>query len=153
MTTAAGAHTAVVVVIPCGRQKLDRAAPAGELYVGSMHREARRAADRLTESGGTVLILSAKHGLIGFDTVIEPYDMTIGHPDAVTAAVVRGQAAELIPAGAHVVGLLPLRYAALLGEAGVAAEQVLAGTRGIGYQKARLTRIRQHCWDGIDTTP
>lgn len=133
--------TGPVVIIPCGARKLARPAPAGELYVGSQHRLARRAGDRLTSAGGLVLILSAKHGLLGLGTVIGPYDMTIGDPAAVTSGVVRGQAAALIPAGAVVVSLLPARYAALLDAAGVVATHVLAGAGGMGAQRAVLAGI------------
>ncbi|MGV9310475.1 MULTISPECIES: hypothetical protein [unclassified Nonomuraea] len=44
--------------------------PAGELYTGSYHRAARRAADALTHDGGRVLNLSALHGLVELDQML-----------------------------------------------------------------------------------
>lgn len=63
-----------LLVIGCGKAKLDRPAPARELYTGSLFRAARRYAE---ESGDRWMIVSAKHGLIDPDRVIEPYDATI----------------------------------------------------------------------------
>ena len=68
---------------PCGSRKLDRPAPAGEMYVGSYDRACARAA---AARGGRVLIISAKHGLLDPATVIEPYDLRMGQPGSVTAS-------------------------------------------------------------------
>lgn len=59
------------LIVGCGAAKLDRAAPARELYTGSLFRAARAYAER---SGLPWRILSAEHGLISPDKVIEPYD-------------------------------------------------------------------------------
>lgn len=63
-----------VVLIGCGATKLDHAAPAKDLYVGNLFR-ARRAYAEAT--GAPWAILSARHGLVLPDTVIEPYDVTL----------------------------------------------------------------------------
>ncbi|MFD4170769.1 hypothetical protein ACFWQ1_22500 [Streptomyces albidoflavus] len=39
-----------------------------------MHTMARQAADALVAGGGTVLVLSALHGLLPLDEKVEPYD-------------------------------------------------------------------------------
>ncbi|WP_322974053.1 DUF6884 domain-containing protein [Actinacidiphila oryziradicis] len=51
--------------------------PAGELYTGSYHRAARRAAETLMQGAraGRVLILSARWGLVAPDERIAPYDL------------------------------------------------------------------------------
>lgn len=155
--------TPAVVVIPCGRRKLDRPAPAGELYVGGQHRLARAAADRLVSDpavGGIVLILSAKYGLLRTEDVIAPYDVTIGDPAAVLPSAVRAQTAGLIPRAAfggpwQVVSLLPAAYAALLDEAlrytgrEMTVTHALAGTRGIGEQRARLAALARDGWAAL----
>jgi hypothetical protein len=74
------------------------AAPAGELYVGSYHRACRAAADALTEGGGTVLVLSARYGLVPLDQVLEPYDLTFSDRGAATDLYLQAQARKL---GAH----------------------------------------------------
>jgi len=63
-----------VIVIGCGKVKLDRRAPARELYTGSLFVAARRYAEA---SGQTWAILSAKHGLVGPHVELEPYDVVL----------------------------------------------------------------------------
>lgn len=61
----------VVVVIPCGAEKLDATAPARDLYVGSMFRMALAAAEaEIAGTSGRILILSALHGLLELDTIV-----------------------------------------------------------------------------------
>lgn len=50
-----------MIVIGCGKAKLDRAAPARELYTGSLFRMARRYA---VASKRPWVILSGAHGII-----------------------------------------------------------------------------------------
>lgn len=69
----AATHTTVrVALIGCGKTKLDHAAPAKDLYTGNLFAAARAH----VEAGGydAWFVLSAKHGLVHPDTVIEPYD-------------------------------------------------------------------------------
>ncbi|MGJ3558932.1 DUF6884 domain-containing protein [Streptomyces sp. INA 01156] len=84
-----------LVVIPCAARKLGHPAPAGELYVGSYHRACRAAADQLTTSGGTVLILSGRYGLVPPSMVLQPYDTRIGDARSVSTDKLREQAGEL----------------------------------------------------------
>lgn len=136
------AAKAPIVVIPCGAQKLDSPAPAGMMYVGQQHRLARQAADTLARNlDARVLILSAKYGLLDLDTVIEPYDMTIGHPDAVTSLDV---ARQLIGMDARtIIALTPRDYTALLrGRVGTRVEERLAGTSSIFEQRSILAKVK-----------
>ncbi|GAB1646877.1 DUF6884 domain-containing protein [Krasilnikovia sp. MM14-A1259] len=137
---AAAADPREVVVIPCGSRKLDRPAPAGEMYVGSYHRACARAA---ATRGGRVLIISAKFGLLDPSTVIEPYDLRMGQRGSVTAKQVREQAARLGVLDAPRVTVMAGRaYVALASQAwGRNVEQPLGGTRGIGQQMARLALL------------
>jgi len=128
-----------VVVIPCGGKKLDEAAPAGELYVGSYHRAARRAADAL---GGRVLILSALHGLVDLDTVLEPYDLRMGQPGSVAPERLAEQAVALgVADSLNVAVLAGKAYADAASSVWPHAVRPLDGTRGMGEQLARLAAI------------
>lgn len=69
----------VVMVIPCGKDKLDHAAAASDLYTGSAFKAALAAAlHQVDGDRSKVLILSALHGLVGLDDVLEPYDVKMG---------------------------------------------------------------------------
>lgn len=112
-------------VIPCGGAKLDRAAPARDLYTGSMFRHTLTNVERCAagdEAAGLgpvrILILSAKYGLVQLDDVLEPYDLKMGKTGSVTAETLAEQAYALgIDYGAEVYALLPKRYLQRLDEA------------------------------------
>jgi hypothetical protein len=128
------------VIIPCGREKLDRPAPAGQLYVGGQHRLARKAADALTgQFGGTVRILSAWYGLLDVGDGVFPYDVTVGDTDAIGAAELRVQCTARLTDPGVIVSLLPGKYARLLDTAaGRPIVHLLDGSRGLLEQRARL---------------
>lgn len=63
-----------VHLVACVAGKLDRPAPARELYRSPWFQKARAYVDR---QGGRWFILSAKYGLIAPDEIIEPYDETL----------------------------------------------------------------------------
>ena len=143
-----------LVVVPCSAAKLWHAAPAGELYTGTFHKLARQAGAALVEQhGGQVVILSALHGLLQLDQVVEPYDLTMGQPGAVKVHVVALQLLQLLRAQDRtpaVVALLPRAYRAVLAGA---VEQLPAdvrprmyepmrGAAGVGYQRQRLAQLR-----------
>jgi hypothetical protein len=56
-------------------QKLQRPAPARELYVSQLFKKASAYAERTCDRW---YILSAKHDLVHPDEVIEPYDVRLG---------------------------------------------------------------------------
>jgi hypothetical protein len=62
-----------IALVACCGQKLDRAAPAGDLYTSPLFKKA--AAYARTFDGW--YILSAKYGLVRPDAVIAPYDCTL----------------------------------------------------------------------------
>jgi len=131
-----------LVIVPCSAAKLDRPAPAGELYRGSLHTMCRRAADTLTATGGTVLVLSALHGFLTLDQVVEPYDQRIGRPGSITAAELREQAHRIgIAAARDVTVLAGGDYAAAVRAVWPQARNPLAGSRGIGEMRHRLAQL------------
>jgi hypothetical protein len=128
-------------VIPCGAAKTGHAASAETLYTGAMFRHTLAAAKSAARfDGGQVLILSAEHGLIALDTILEPYDRKMGQPGSVTAARVAEQAVKLGLGDAEVYAFLPRAYLAVLEEAlnslGALVHNVYEGARGIGDQRA-----------------
>ncbi|WP_330346643.1 hypothetical protein OG858_47440 (plasmid) [Streptomyces europaeiscabiei] len=138
-TAAAGGP---VVVIPCSGRKLGRPAPAGEIYTGSLHRMARRTADALTATGGTVLVLSALHGLTPLDRVIEPYDHQWTDSGSITVGELRAQAEAFGLADAESVILLtPGEYTRRAAAVWPHARTPLAHL-GIGQQRGRLAALR-----------
>ncbi len=129
------------VIVGCGSAKLGRPAAAGAMYVGSYHRAARRAAAALTDDAHT-LILSARYGLLRLDDPIEPYELRIGDPQAISSPALRDQAESL--------RLLVLdRCIVLAGGCYVEVckpvwpylEHPLAGTQGIGEQMSKLAAL------------
>ena len=71
--------SARALVVGCGAAKRSEAAPARDLYTGSLFRAAREHAEG---SGLPWRILSAEYGLLTPDKVVEPYDrhMRTRHP-------------------------------------------------------------------------
>lgn len=137
----------ITYVIPCGGQKLDRPAPARDLYVGQMFRHTLANVERLAaldEAEGRgparVLILSALHGLVDLDQELAPYDQRMDQKGSVSAEVLAAQALERgIDWGAQVYALLPKPYLARLDAAlrtlDVYVQDVYEGCGGIGEQR------------------
>ena len=65
-----------VALVACSRVKLDRAAPACDLYFSPLFRAARAHAER-QYGPGRWLILSAHWGLVDPERVLGPYDVTL----------------------------------------------------------------------------
>jgi hypothetical protein len=61
-------------LVGCGKGKLDHAAPARSLYTGDLF---RKASGYCIANYDAWYILSAKHGLLDPDEVIEPYDLSL----------------------------------------------------------------------------
>lgn len=130
-----------LVVVPCSRSKLARPAAAARLYTGPFHVAARRAAARLRAR--RVLVLSARHGLLDLDTVVEPYDQAMGEPGAVTTEALRSQALVMGegPDTPLVILLLPRAYAEAVGTLWPDAQRPLAGATSRGEQLHRLASL------------
>lgn len=64
-----------VGLVGCASAKLSRPAPARDLYTSALFRKASAYAERECDLW---FILSAKHGLLDPDEVIEPYDVRLG---------------------------------------------------------------------------
>lgn len=142
-----------IVIIPCGGTKLPHAATAAELYTGSMFKDALRTARAMTAEDN-IFILSAKHGLVALETMLEPYDLKMGQPGSVSLNTLRCQLRDMYDSyylheyDMHT--LLPRAYYEMLWAAVHTMNRTQAysmvnhfdGCAGIGYQKAALARLR-----------
>jgi hypothetical protein len=153
-TTAGMNERADYAIIPCSASKLDVAAPAAELYTGSMFKDALATARKLF-SDDKIFIMSAKHGLVSLDTVLEPYDLQINEPGSVKWNDISVQLRDLGIDG-KVLSLLPKNYQAVLARSlegfgkgapsrpfNIQLENLYEGSKGIGEQKGRLSQLRQ----------
>lgn len=61
-------------LIGCVKKKLDRPAPAADLYISPLFRLRRKYVERSCDDW---IILSALHGVLAPSTIIEPYDVTL----------------------------------------------------------------------------
>jgi hypothetical protein len=133
----------MIYFIACSATKLDRAAPACDLYQGQAFKAARKLAEK---SRADYWILSAKHGLIHPDTVTEPYNDYLGAMtkaqrnqwgamvcEQIKAAGLTSRAAVIL-AGKH--------YAAPVSHLFPTLSLPLAGL-GIGQQLSKLKQLNQ----------
>jgi hypothetical protein len=139
-----------IALVACCGQKLDRAAPASELYISPLFKKA--AAYARTFSGW--YILSAKYGLVRPDAVIEPYNCTLlkmRKADRVVwgLKVLKQMIAEGI-ARAELVALAGAKYTEPLVRAGLSVETPMKGL-GIGKQLRWLTRKAHGVTRGDET--
>lgn len=63
-----------LVLVSCSKMKLDHPAPARDLYSSTAFRLKRALAEH---RDGAWVILSAKHGVLNPEQVVEPYDLTL----------------------------------------------------------------------------
>lgn len=140
----------IFYVVPCGAEKVTGSAKVRDLYVGGMFRYCLDAV-QATAAGqdATILVLSAKYGLVGLDDVVDSYDVKMGDAGSVTVDQLADQAAALgMTWGCDVYAFLPKRYFAALDEAlrrdDVYAADVYEADAGIGYQRGTLRCVRQY---------
>lgn len=68
-------HSSALIIIGCGKDKLDRRAPAQDLYTGQLFQARRAYAEA---QGHPWMIISAKYGLLLPTEEIDPYDLSLG---------------------------------------------------------------------------
>lgn len=141
------------VILPCGRRKGPRPAPAWRLYQGAYFKAALAWAQSVTRRADTY-ILSAKYGLVTVDTVLAPYDAKAGtDTQSATPDSVAVQVKALRLSGADLVLVGGLAYERLLSKAD-AKVHVLSAYMGtpdtrMGYQMGWLTANRGKLPDGL----
>jgi len=129
-------HGRPLYLIACSARKLDKPAKARDLYKGQAFTLATKAA-----AGADVLILSAKHGAIEPDSIIDPYNVTLSDmTKAERAAWTAATAAQLAPhRDREIIVLAGANYAAAVEGFGNVTRP-LAGL-GIGQQLAKLKSL------------
>lgn len=125
----------VLHLVSCVRRKLDRAAPARELYCSQWFRMARAVVEQEHEPWA---ILSAKHGLLLPDDVVEPYDETLVGQRKSERRLWAKRVMKSIPAAQTYILWAGNLYAEYLAEE-LRAERPMRGL-GIGQQLAYLKR-------------
>lgn len=133
-----------IVLIACSKEKLDRPAPAREMYRGRVFRASVAYAEAL---GAKWFVLSALHGVVAPDDVLEPYDVTLVGADKsrriTWAAMVADQLGERFPSDQRFVTLAGAEYAKGLERfpGKRLFETPLAGL-GVGERYTRLVAMR-----------
>ena len=147
-----------------------RPAPAGELYNSAPFRHALAAAKAEAKAHthelgepARVVILSAKHGLLELDEIVEPYDVTMSDAESIDSEDLATQLVVLQPKA--IVAMLPQAYSYRLRDAvelvadnpGIAISwhDTYEGTAGIGEQRAVASSLRRGAlqYDAHDTLP
>ena len=99
-----------VFLVSCGKNKKPSAAPARELYISGRFQRTRASVEA---TGCPWFVLSAKHGLLAPDKVIDPYDKTLnGKPleaRKAWAEKVKGQMDDNLP-HAEIIVILAGKY-------------------------------------------
>jgi hypothetical protein len=100
-----------VALVSCVKQKRDTSAPARDLYLSPLFRGFRRYAESRADSW---YILSAEHGVLRPEQVVEPYERTLlAMPKRERVSWgrrVRQQLLDLLPSDAEIVLLAGTRY-------------------------------------------
>ena len=130
----------VLTLIGCGKQKVDHPAPAKDLYTGSQFKGARQAAEAL---GYPWAVFSAGHGVCDPDEVIDTYDRApLRNPDEATPTE-RLRIRLALAEWDLIIALTTRTYTAMAERAAPGKViPVLAGTKGMGYQRAIFVQIR-----------
>src|ERR1700755_1743854 len=124
-------------VIPRGGAEASTARPHRALYPGAICRETLASVQALTEPGDTIMILSARYGLVHLDDVLEPYEQRMDRSGRVDTDTITVQA--WIYGLTDVYAFLPRAYydalSAALRPLFVYPQDVYEGTGGIGDQR------------------
>ncbi|WP_157495400.1 DUF6884 domain-containing protein [Kutzneria sp. 744] len=147
----------ILHVLPCSGKKLDHTARVRDLYTGTTFRQALPVIEREAELAtvlGPDTCVSAKHGLLELDEVIEPYDRRLDELDeqamVVLEALLCKQLAELVGErdNVEISAFLPRAYlrvlsagAALVGKH-VTVTDVYEGCRGIDDMRHVIASVR-----------
>jgi hypothetical protein len=133
-----------VGLVGCASQKLERPAPARELYVSQLFKKASAYAELTCDRW---YVLSAKHGLLRPDEVIEPYDMRLGTNRRTSPPIHQWAARVQDQLAVELAGVEHVRLVVLAGEqyrsavrSGPWPHEVPMKGLGIGQQLGWLTK-------------
>ena len=100
-------------LVACAAAKLPHPAPARDLYVSQLFRKASAYAAATCDGW---YILSAKHGLVHPDTIIEPHDLKLGSKGPSAPSIQQWAARVQDQLTAELTGLQNVKLIALAGE-------------------------------------
>lgn len=103
----------MIVVIPCGAKKINKPAPACNLYIGPYFKACWSYSISLTNYSN-IYILSAKHGLIKSTTILYPYNLQMGQPGSIGLKKIEEQASEYGIINKNIIGLGGIKYTSLM---------------------------------------
>lgn len=121
----------MIAVIACGAKKAETPQPARDLYIGTLFRKARAAAEALQVPW---LILSAKHGLLNPNQIVEPYDQQIATANVahLRSTLYRQIQSGMIGRSQVVCDFTPEAYHRLLSEAAGPRQHFIRPVQGLG---------------------
>jgi hypothetical protein len=135
-----------VIILACSATKLSRAAPALELYQGPMYSTFRANVKRAARPH--VVILSALHGFIPGDQVIEPYEQRLTPEranemmgqldDFMSSDIPAGARKVLLAGGAEYRRVMRAAVARQVERGELPGVTVTETSGGIGYQRQQL---------------
>ena len=135
-----------LTIITCGGKKRASPAPAQYLYTGSFFKHQRRTAIRMQSKRW--MILSAKHGLLNPEEVIEPYNIRWGQTGEVTQDKIAHQISTLnLNPQALIISLGGAEYrtrirAALHPDIPLYAPSLRLDSSSMGYQMAQMKSLQ-----------
>lgn len=137
-----------IFLVSCVAEKAAQACPAQDLYLSPLFRKARAYVEqRMAREGGRWFILSAWHGLLDPQAVIEPYELTLNKLGAADrsrwTAYVDQQLGPLLEPHQCIVMLAGMRYreglVPMLETRGCEVEVPMKGLQ-IGHQLSWLNK-------------
>jgi hypothetical protein len=109
----AGGKSVTVGLVGCASQKLKRPALARELYVSQLFKKASAYAEVTCDRW---YVLSAMHGLVHPDAILEPYDMRLGTNDRTSPPIHAWATRVRAQLEAELAGVEDVTLVALAGE-------------------------------------
>lgn len=134
-----------LLIISCSATKRGRRRAACNLYGGPVFQDLAKRERTIGELGADVLVLSARHGLVGFRAWLNRYDQRMDHHTAHSQAPTNENTLRQLQRErryAEVMIVVGKQYRAALGNIGCwsgKARVVLAGGRGIGDMRKQMS--------------
>lgn len=136
-----------LVIVACGAKKVEQTTNAGRLYTGALFRSSYIWACSAV-GRDRILILSAKHGLLHPDDLVDPYDVRLGDPNSISVDGVQVQAIDLglidEPEVIVVGGKDYVRFARRVWPHALSFAEEAGGCTSLGAFRGRLSTFTGH---------
>ena len=129
----------IVIITGCSVKKLDRRAPARELYQGVVFKKVKALAEL---QGLDFMILSAKYGLLQGSELIDPYDMVIKNKSNISKLqeIVTPQLVEIEKDYTRIILIMGKNYRAVCAPRFSEKYKMIHDPTGIGALTSRLNK-------------